>query len=84
MKSLLCLTTVLTTDEDIGGVHSMQSRYSAKMMPKYECNMQWDYAWKRGESIVLKCVDRNPRIHRVCRLSITMVEEAVGIKKSLE
>ena len=63
----MSLTPVLSTDEDIGGVYSMQSRYSAKIK-RYGTCME-----KRG----VHCIEvrRSKSEETLFRLLITMTEE---------
>ena len=69
---IMSLTPVSSSYEDIGGVPSMQSCYSAGMK---RCG----YAWKRG--VHCEYVGRNPE-ETLCRLLITMVEETFDIRRS--
>ena len=71
----MSLTPVLSTDEDIGGVHSMQSRYSAEVK-RYGICME-----ERGVHCIK--VRRSKSEEILCRLLTTMVEETFNIK-SLE
>ena len=43
----MSLTPILSTYEDIGGVHSMQSRYSAKIKRYEICNLRKKVLGKR-------------------------------------
>ena len=70
----MSLTPVLSTDEDIGGIPCMQSRYSAKIK-RYEICM---------EEMGIRCIKvrRSKSEDALCRLLTTMMEETFDIKKS--
>ena len=69
---IMSLTPVSSSDEDIGGVPSMQSSYSAGMK---RC---WICMDKRSPIV---SAYRSKSEEKLCRLLITMVEETFDIRR---
>ena len=69
---IMSLTPVSSSDEDIGGVPSMQSSYSAGMKRCGICMVERSPLWVR----------RSKSEETLCRLLITMVEETFDIRRS--